>query len=65
METKCDGEIDVLVRARYPLIYVVSWEEVRVLEKLKEMAERRGKNFFLWSIAIMLGALDGKKVKPE
>ncbi len=50
METKCDKEIDILIRARYPLIYLVSWEEYRILEKLKEMAENRRKKLFLWSI---------------
>lgn len=50
METKCDREIDVLVRARYPLIYLVSWEETRVIEKLKEMSEHRVKKLFIWSI---------------
>jgi len=50
METKCDGEIDILIRARYPLIYIVSWEEARILERLKEMAQRRQKKLFLWSI---------------
>ncbi len=50
METKCDRDIDILVRARYPLIYLVSWEESRVLEKLKNMAEQRHKKLLLWSI---------------
>jgi SpoVK/Ycf46/Vps4 family AAA+-type ATPase len=50
METKCDKEIDILIRARYPLIYLVSWEETRILERLKEMAENRRKRLFLWSI---------------
>ena len=26
MQSRCDKEIGVLVRSRYPLIYVVSWE---------------------------------------
>lgn len=38
METRCDREIDILIRARYPLIYVVSWEEARIIEQLKDMA---------------------------
>jgi SpoVK/Ycf46/Vps4 family AAA+-type ATPase len=50
MTSRCDQEIDILIRARYPLLYVVSWEETRVLEKLKEMAVSRNKKFFLWSI---------------
>ncbi|MFH0828290.1 MAG: AAA family ATPase [Candidatus Omnitrophota bacterium] len=50
METKCDKEIDIFIRARYPLIYLVSWEETRIMEKLKEMAEARKKRLFIWSI---------------
>jgi SpoVK/Ycf46/Vps4 family AAA+-type ATPase len=50
MENRCDKDIDILIRARYPLIYLVSWEETRILEKLKEMAEARKKRLFLWSI---------------
>jgi SpoVK/Ycf46/Vps4 family AAA+-type ATPase len=50
METKCDKEIDIFIRARYPLIYLVSWEEARILESLKEMAQERKKKLFLWSI---------------
>jgi len=50
MQTKCDNEIDVLIRARYPLIYIVSWEETRILEKLKEMASKRQKKLILWSV---------------
>ncbi len=50
METKCDKEIDIFIRARYPLIYLVSWEETRIIEKFKEMAETRRKKLFLWSI---------------
>lgn len=50
MLNRCDKEIDILVRARYPLIYLVSWEEARIMEKLKEMAEQRQKKLFLWSI---------------
>jgi len=50
MENKCAKEIDIFIRARYPLIYLVSWEETRIIEKLKEMAEARRKKLFLWSI---------------
>lgn len=49
MENKCDKEIDVLIRSRYPLIYLVSWEETRIIERLKDMAERTQKKMFLWS----------------
>lgn len=29
------SQIDILVRSRYPLIYVTTWEEERVLAALK------------------------------
>ncbi len=40
-------ELDVLIRARYAIIYVVSWEEDRVERYLREIAERRKKNLFV------------------
>jgi ATP-dependent 26S proteasome regulatory subunit len=42
-------EIDVLIRARYSLIYVVSWEERRVLAALKEIVVGQDKQFYTWS----------------
>ncbi|NQU45265.1 AAA family ATPase [bacterium] len=44
------GEIETLVRARYPLLYVVSWEEGRVLKEVSEIGDRLGKDVFTWSI---------------
>ena len=44
------AELEVLIRARYPIIYVVSWEERRVEQHLKEIAERRNKELYLWSV---------------
>ena len=43
-------ELEVLIRARYPVIYVVSWEEERVERCLREIAEKRGKNLFVWTV---------------
>ncbi len=43
-------ELEVLIRARYPIVYVVSWEEERVERCLAEIAERRGKKLFVWTI---------------
>ncbi len=42
-------ELDVLIRARYPLIYVVSWEEERVEQQLCRIAASRNKKFFVWT----------------
>jgi SpoVK/Ycf46/Vps4 family AAA+-type ATPase len=43
-------EIEVLVRAKYPLIYIVSPEEARVEREVKQIAMRRGRKFVTWSI---------------
>ncbi|HEY8506513.1 MAG TPA: hypothetical protein VIL46_18160 [Gemmataceae bacterium] len=43
-------ELDVLIRARYPIIYVVSWEEERVEQQLAQIARQRNKKFFVWTL---------------
>jgi AAA+ superfamily predicted ATPase len=42
--------IELLVRARYPVLYIVSWEEGRVEQHLRSIAARRNKQLFLWSV---------------
>ncbi len=44
------SELEVLVRARYPLIYVVTWEEQRLLRLVGDIASRLNKKVFEWSI---------------
>jgi len=44
------SEIEVLIRARYPLIYVVTWEEQRLLREVVEIASRLDKRVFEWSV---------------
>ena len=43
------AELELLIRARYPLIYIVTAEELRLLEILATVAERRGKRVFEWA----------------
>jgi ATP-dependent 26S proteasome regulatory subunit len=43
-------ELDILIRARYPIIYVVTWEEERVERCLREIAAARYKSLFVWTI---------------
>ncbi len=43
------AEIETLVRARYPIVYVVSWEEDRVEGCLRGVADRRHKRLFVWT----------------
>ena len=43
-------ELELLIRSRYPILYVVTWEEARVQHHLEEIATRRGKQMFTWSV---------------
>ncbi len=43
------GRIEILIRARYPIIYVVSWEEERVEQYLSQIAQKRKKKVYVWS----------------
>jgi len=51
-------ELDVLIRARYPLIYLVTWEEQRVDALLASLAESHGKALYTWSVTQGLCRLD-------
>ena len=42
-------ELEVLIRARYPIIYVVTWEEERLEQRLDEIARGRNKTFHVWT----------------
>jgi SpoVK/Ycf46/Vps4 family AAA+-type ATPase len=43
-------EIEVLIRARYPVIYVVTWEESRVEDAIAQIAAKRDKKIYTWSV---------------
>ncbi|GAA5130680.1 AAA family ATPase [Luteolibacter yonseiensis] len=42
-------EIETLIRARYPIIYIVTGEELRAQKVVVEIARKREKNAFEWS----------------
>jgi AAA+ superfamily predicted ATPase len=42
-------ELEVLIRARYPIIYVVTWEEERLEQRLLEIAKKRNKTLHVWT----------------
>jgi SpoVK/Ycf46/Vps4 family AAA+-type ATPase len=46
--TEKDREIDVLIRARYPILFIVSPEEARVEDALRRIADGR-KQVLVWS----------------
>ena len=52
------GELDTLIRARYPLVYLVSSEEERVDELLRGIARGHGKSLIGWSAVRGLHRLD-------
>src|SRR5690242_14199720 len=43
------NEIETLIRARYPILYIVSSEEMRVQNMVVGIAQRRQKKVFEWS----------------
>ena len=45
-----DKLIRTLIRARYPLLYVLSYEEQRVLEGLSEVASAENYRLLVWSV---------------
>ena len=48
---KALADIEVLIRARYPIIYIVSWEEQRVQQWLATVAAKREKALWEWSFS--------------
>ncbi len=44
------AELEVLIRAKYSVLYVQSWEERRVLEALRVVAHTLGRNVHVWSL---------------
>ncbi len=50
MPSKIDRELETLIRARYPIVYVISWEEQRVEAALQTIARERGKKVHIWTV---------------
>ena len=57
-------DIETLIRARYPIIYVVSWEEDRVEAVLRGIASGRRKELFIWTTTNGL-VLDGRPPRGD
>jgi ATP-dependent 26S proteasome regulatory subunit len=53
-------ELNMLIRARYPLLYIVSWEERRIEQLLRRVAEALNKKLYGWSVTDGLYSLDGR-----
>jgi hypothetical protein len=58
-------ELDTLVRARYPLVYLVTSEEQRLEAIVGDLARTHGKALLGWSVTKGFRRLDGAKGVPE
>ncbi len=58
-------DLDTLIRARYPLVYLVTSEEQRLEATLTELARGHGKALLAWSVTRGFRRLDGQKAIPE
>lgn len=59
MLNKTARTVETLIRARYPLIYIVSFEENRVCNAMKQIAAARNKQLYQWSVTEGLLLPDG------
>lgn len=63
--TAACSELELLIRARYPVLYVVSWEEGRVEQQLARIAERRSKQLYSWSVTSGMRRIGGAGSAPR
>lgn len=43
-------EVEVLIRAKYPIVWLVTWEERRVERAMQEVADRLNRTLHTWSV---------------
>ncbi len=62
MEKDIAEEIELLIDARYPIIYMVTWEEDRVIEQIEEIARRMDLgNVYSWTLSQGLKNLSNER----
>jgi SpoVK/Ycf46/Vps4 family AAA+-type ATPase len=64
VSTDRETELEVLIRAKYPLIYMLSWEERRVEMMLRRVAARRKKRLYCWTVTEGIVAIDTVRPTP-
>jgi SpoVK/Ycf46/Vps4 family AAA+-type ATPase len=57
-------ELELLIKARYPLIYITSWDEPRIEEMLRNVARERNKRLFAWTVTSGIVAIDTLQPTP-
>jgi SpoVK/Ycf46/Vps4 family AAA+-type ATPase len=58
-------ELEICLRARTPFVYVVSFEERKILDDLKAVCERRKTSLLKWDPADFFQTLTGNETPPE
>ncbi len=61
-------EVSLLIRAKYPILYLLSWEERRVEDILRAVAQERRKHLYGWTITdgiLPLDDYDGPPIDPS
>ncbi len=58
-ETDRKEELNTLIRAKYPILYILSWEERRIEQTLRQVAAERRKKLYAWTLTEGLFPLDG------
>jgi SpoVK/Ycf46/Vps4 family AAA+-type ATPase len=58
--TKVMEDVDVHVRARYPMLYMVTHEEARVEAAMLKLAQAQNKELYSWAGSTGLVRIDGK-----
>ncbi len=61
-------ELNTLTRAKYPIIYIVSWEERRIEDMLRQVAIDRRKKLYGWTLTngiIPLDLVQAQSVDPS
>ncbi|GMW00750.1 MAG: ATPase [Candidatus Hydrogenedentota bacterium] len=65
MKTDFLRELDLLIRARHSLIYIVTWEEDRARRMIMEVAQTQQKSLFEWSITDGLRCMTASQEPPQ
>ena len=59
-------EIDLLIRSRYPILYIVTWEEERAIADVRRVAKSRNRDAYVWSYAdVLLKGPDDREQEIE
>ncbi len=53
-----EDELNILIRAKYPILYIVSWEERRIEQVLRQVAGQLRKKLYGWTITDGIRPLD-------